>query len=102
MDIQDAMCGFRLYPVKPVVRMLRKTKIGSRMAFDPEILVRASWAGIPIRFIPVNVNYPEDGASHFRYVRDNWHISWMHIRLIAGMLVRLPLLLYRKIRRPGS
>lgn len=96
-DIRDAMCGFRLYPLEPVVRMLRRKKIGSRMAFDPEILVRASWAGIPIRFIPVRVRYPEDGASHFRYVRDNVHISWMHVRLIAGMLVRLPGLLLRKL-----
>ena len=98
-DIRDAMCGFRLYPLDPIVRLLRKKKIGSRMAFDPEILVRASWAGIPIRFVPVQVRYPEDGASHFHYVRDNVHISWMHTRLIAGMLLRSPMLLLRKLRR---
>jgi glycosyltransferase involved in cell wall biosynthesis len=98
-DIRDAMCGYRLYPLEPIVRLLRKGKIGSRMAFDPEILVRASWAGIPTLFIPVRVRYPEDGASHFHYIRDNVHISWMHTRLITGMLIRSPMLLLRKLRR---
>jgi hypothetical protein len=48
------------------------------------------------------VRYPEDGASHFHYVRDNAIISWMHTRLIAGMLLRLPLLLGRKLRGRGA
>ncbi|NIL94179.1 MAG: glycosyltransferase [Woeseiaceae bacterium] len=98
-EIRDAMCGFRLYPLEPVVQLLQHANIGSRMAFDPEVLVRASWAGIPIRFIPVRVRYPEGGASHFRYFRDNVQISWMHTRLIFGMLVRLPSLLARRVRR---
>ena len=72
------------------------------MAFDPELLVRASWAGIPIRYIPVRVRYPEDGASHFHYLRDNALISWMHLRLVAGMLLRSPLLILRKFRRSSA
>jgi glycosyltransferase involved in cell wall biosynthesis len=102
LDIRDAMCGFRLYPLEPTVRLVQSANIGTRMAFDPEVLVRASWAGIPIRFIPVRVQYPESGASHFHYLRDNALITWMHTRLVAGMLIRMPALLLRKIRGPGS
>jgi glycosyltransferase involved in cell wall biosynthesis len=96
-EIQDAMCGFRLYPLDRIVRLIDRTQPGARMAFDPEILVRAVWEEIPLRYIPVHVRYPEDGSSHFRYLRDNTIISWMHTRLIAGMLLRLPMLLSRKI-----
>lgn len=101
-EIRDAMCGFRVYPTGPVVALIRKKAPGRRMAFDPELLVRASWAGIPIRYTPVEVRYPEDGASHFHYLRDNAIISWMHTRLVVGMLARLPLLLWRKARGPKA
>lgn len=98
-EIRDALCGFRLYPLRSTVTLFEKSKPGRRMAFDPEILVRAVWADIGLTFIPVNVQYPEGGRSHFLYVRDNLEISWMHIRLVGGMLLRLPLLIWRK--RPG-
>lgn len=101
-DIRDAMCGFRIYPTGAVVDLIRRRAPGARMAFDPELLVRASWAGIPIRYTPVTVSYPEDGASHFHYFRDNAIITWMHTRLVVGMVLRLPLLLARKLQGPGS
>lgn len=93
--IEDPMCGFRLYPLASVIPVIRSGKPGMRMAFDPEILVRCNWAGIQICYIPVEVTYPEDGRSHFRYFRDNLEISWMHTRLMIGMLIRLPRLLTR-------
>lgn len=89
-DIRDALCGFRLYPLARTIEILDGCKLGSRMAFDPEILVRAVWAGIPLQYVPVRVEYPEGGKSHFRYIVDNIEISWMHIRLIFGMLFRIP------------
>ena len=67
------------------------------MAFDSEILVRAVWRAIPLHYIPIKVVYPEDGKSHFNYWRDNVEISWMHTRLLVGMVIRLPLLLWRKL-----
>jgi hypothetical protein len=89
------MCGFRMYPLQRVVDLAERSKPAKRMAFDPEILVRAVWAGISLRFIPVQVTYPPDGKSHFRFFRDNLEISWMHTRLILGMIIRLPGLLRR-------
>lgn len=104
-EIRDAMCGFRLYPLKPIVTLFEKSNPGKRMAFDPEILVRAVWSGIGLEFIPVNVQYPEGGRSHFLYFQDNVEISWMHTRLIVGMLLRLPSLMRRNLsrrRRPAA
>jgi len=95
-EILDAMCGFRIYPIRAFLSVCDKQAIGLRMQFDTEILVRSSWRGQSIRFVPTDVRYPESGASHFRMLRDNVHISWMHTRLFFGMLVRLPMLLYRK------
>jgi glycosyltransferase involved in cell wall biosynthesis len=99
MEIRDALCGFRVYPLDQTLALCESARVGSRMDFDPEILVRAVWAGVGLRFVPVHVAYPEKGASHFRYVRDNLLISWMHTRLLAGMLARLPFLLLRKWRK---
>ena len=95
-DIHDALCGFRLYPLTPIMAIIDGHRLGERMAFDPEILVRAVWAGIPLHYVPVNVAYPEGGISHFRYLRDNVEISWMHTRLLVGMAIRLPRLMARK------
>ena len=98
-EIRDALCGFRVYPLESIVAIFERRRPGSRMAFDPEILVRATWSGIRLHFIPVHVRYPEGGLSHFLYFRDNAEISWMHIRLVFGMLLRLPKLLWRRRRR---
>jgi glycosyltransferase involved in cell wall biosynthesis len=101
-EIHDALCGFRLYPLESVTAIIDKSRLGQRMAFDPELLVRAVWAGISLQYIPVKVAYPDDGKSHFHYWRDNVEISWMHTRLLVGMVLRLPLLLMRKITRRGA
>jgi len=94
-EILDAMCGFRVYPIEPFLSVCEGGTIRLRMQFDTEILVRSSWRGQSIRFVPTEVCYPDDGISHFRLLRDNVHITLMHIRLFFGMLIRLPRLLYR-------
>ncbi|RZI60726.1 MAG: glycosyltransferase family 2 protein [Rubrivivax sp.] len=95
--VKDSMCGFRVYPLAPTVARLTRTRIGRRMDFDVEIAVRLVWDGVRVRNVATRVRYPEDGVSHFRALRDNLLISWMHTRLFFGMLPRLPLLLWRKV-----
>lgn len=95
-DIRDSMCGFRLYPLAAVMSLTATQKLGSRMDFDTEILVRLHWRGVRIVNLPTAVRYPADGVSHFDIWRDNVLISRMHGRLFFGMLRRLPLLLARK------
>ncbi|MBA2673226.1 glycosyltransferase family 2 protein [Ramlibacter sp.] len=100
LDIRDSMCGFRVYPLAPVTALLRRTRIGQRMDFDSDIIVRLYWRGVPVVNLPTPVRYPQDGISHFRMWRDNVRISLMHARLFLGMLWRAPLLLWRKVARP--
>ena len=99
-DIKDTMCGFRVYPLAETLSLLTKNNnIGQYMAFDTEIIVRLYWDGVNTTFMPTKVNYPENGVSHFRLWEDNVAISWMHTRLVFGMLKRLPQLLLRKFRK---
>lgn len=97
LDIRDSMCGFRVYPLAPVVRLINEAKLGKRMDFDPELLVRLHWRGVPLLSVPTKVSYPMDGVSHFKLLWDNVLISGMHTRLFFGMLLRSPALLWRKV-----
>lgn len=97
--IKDSMCGFRAYPVDLTVEVLNNHKIGTRMDFDIEILVRMYWHGVDIDFVETRVIYPEGGVSHFDALWDNVKISWMHSKLFLGMLPRIPQLLKRNQSR---
>ncbi|WP_248745334.1 glycosyltransferase family 2 protein [Pseudomonas sp. MWU12-2037] len=98
LQIRDSMCGFRVYPLPPVLALINSVKVGKRMDFDSDILVRLSWRNQPMRWLPTKVHYPLDGLSHFRMFHDNALISSMHTRLFFGMLVRLPSILWRRWR----
>lgn len=98
LQITDAMCGYRVYPVETSVKLIQQHELEERMAFDVEILVRLSWQGIAMVSIPTRVGYPQDGISHFRGLEDNWRISLTHTRLFFGMLWRSPKLLFRHFK----
>ncbi|WP_147471214.1 glycosyltransferase family 2 protein, partial [Pseudomonas syringae] len=98
LQIRDSMCGFRLYPLAPVLTLIDAVRIGKRMDFDSEILVRLAWRGQAMRWLPTRVHYPQDGLSHFRLFHDNALISKMHAKLFFGMLIRLPAILWRRWR----
>lgn len=88
-QIDDGMCGFRLYPLAPTVNILNQAKLGDRMDFDIEILVHCHWHKMPMIWVDTPVKYEEGGVSHFRGWADNWLISKMHARLFFTMLGRL-------------
>lgn len=99
--IGDSLFGFRVYPVRPLLAVMQRTRWMRRFDFDPEAAVRLAWRGLPLRNLPAPVRYlrPEEGGvSHFRYWRDNVLLSWMHARLMAGFLLRLPVLAARRLR----
>lgn len=105
MGIGDSLYGFRVYPVGPLKAIMRRHRFMRRFDFDPEAVVRLCWAGVR----PVNVDAPvrylsaeEGGVSHFRYLRDNTLLTWMHTRLFLGFLLRLPLLVWRRVRPTGA
>lgn len=96
LDIDDSMCGFRVYPLAQSLEIINSEHSGDRMDFDPEFIVRWHWRNWPLEQISTRVIYPVDGISHFLPRLDNWLISKMHTRLFFGMLRRLPTLLKRK------
>lgn len=98
LQLKDTMCGFRIYPVDKTLKVNANTPVGRRMEFDTEILVRLYWEGCPVHFLPVAVNYPADGSSHFKAFSDNWRISRMHTRLVLAMLPKLPRLIARRFK----
>lgn len=98
-EIKDSMCGFRLYPLAAVAELMQRHRIGPRMDFDTDILVKLYWQGVPMCWLPTRVSYPLDGVSHFRMFLDNARMTAMHVRLLLGMVLRLPLLLARKLIR---
>lgn len=100
--IGDSLFGFRVYPVD-ALRMVMHGQVWMRhFDFDPEAVVRLCWRGIR----PINLKAPvryfsteEGGVSHFRYLRDNVLLTWMHTRLFIGFLFRLPVLVMMRLRR---
>jgi glycosyltransferase involved in cell wall biosynthesis len=100
LDLPDTMCGMRIYPLAPVSALASRVRLGQRMEFDTEILVRLVWAGVPIVRVPVAVRYPADNLSNFELFSDNLRISLMHARLVlelpfhaAGLLRRRPVVI---------
>ena len=98
MGIGDSLYGFRVYPIAPLVSIMRGNRFMRRFDFDPEAVVRLCWAGVrpfnldaPVRYLSA----AEGGVSHFKYLRDNALLTWMHTRLFIGFVLRLPRLLIR-------
>ena len=96
-DVQDTMCGFRSYPVDETCEFLSRNHVGNHMDFDIEIMVKLYWSGLKIIFIPLKVLYPEEGKSYFYMFKDNYRITWMHTRLVFGMILRSPKLIARNL-----
>jgi glycosyltransferase involved in cell wall biosynthesis len=98
--IHDTLFGFRVYPIAPLIAVMRSTCWMRRFDFDAEAVVRLSWRGIPAFNLPAPVKYftaVEGGVSHFNYWRDNVLLTSMYLRLVAGFIVRLPLLVARRL-----
>ncbi|VTU29823.1 Poly-beta-1,6-N-acetyl-D-glucosamine synthase [Variovorax sp. PBL-H6] len=100
--IGDSLYGFRVYPVAALIATMERQPWMRRFDFDTEAVVRLAWRGVK----PVNIDAPvkyltaeEGGVSHFRYLRDNALLSWMHTRLMLEFVLRLPSLLLRRVRR---
>jgi glycosyltransferase involved in cell wall biosynthesis len=88
--LSDTQCGYRVYPLATVQRLHVKS---DRYAYELEILVKAAWAGIPLRSQPVLADYAAATSrlSHFAPLRDFVRISGLHARLaIQALCVPAP------------
>lgn len=100
--IGDSLFGFRVYPIGELLPIMERFASMRRFDFDPEAAVRLSWAGVPAVNLPAPVRYfrsEDGGVSHFRYGRDNLLLTAMHVRLVLGALMRLPMLIRRRAAR---
>ena len=100
--VADSLFGFRVYPAAALAAVMARQPWMRRFDFDTEAVVRLAWRGVK----PVNVDAPcvypkaeDGGVSHFRYGRDNLLLTWMHTRLMAEFVLRLPVLLWRRWRK---
>jgi len=98
--IGDSLYGFRVYPVAPLRDIMERQPWMRGYDFDAEAAVRLCWRGMR----PINLRAPvryfrpdEGGVTHFKYLRDNVLLTWMHLRLILESLLRMPLLLGRRL-----
>ncbi|MDH4100383.1 MAG: DUF2062 domain-containing protein [Nitrospirota bacterium] len=85
----DVQSGFRVYPVEVLERLdLHET----HYSFEVEVLVKAAWAGIPLRDADISVYYPPAGEriSHFRMFMDNFRLSVLNTRLTIRSMLPFP------------
>ena len=90
LSIPDAASGFRVYPVDLVSQLPLRAR---HFDFDLEVLVRAAWAGLPLRSVPVRARFAADPtrASHFELWRDHLRMAWLHTRLIVRRIAPYPI-----------
>lgn len=86
ITLPDTQSGYRCYPVKALVSKLYVTR---KYEFEIEVMVRASWNGIPVLSIPVSVYYPapEERITHFRPFKDFTRISILNTFLVLTALL---------------
>ena len=97
--LSDTQSGFRLYPLRGLEGMRFFSK---RYAFETEIIVKASWRGIPVKNIPIEVYYPPKGewVSHFKPFRDFARIGFLNAWLvIVALLLYYPWRFLRALTR---
>lgn len=89
-SIKDTQSGFRAYPVA-VLEWLKLCE--RRFSFEVEVLVKAAWAGIPLKEVDVSVHYPapDKRISHFRPFSDNLALTILNTRLSVRAIIPIPL-----------
>ena len=98
-SLPDTQSGFRLYPLEQLKEMYFFT---SRYEFEIESLVRLSWRGVPMLWVPIDVEYPDDRITHFRKFWDFFRISVLNsVLVIIALLWIKPRDLFYRIRKGG-
>lgn len=95
--LEDTQTGYRLYPLHKLAFLSCLT---SRYEAELELLVFASWHGVQLVPISVDVYYPprEERVSHFRPGMDFARISVLNTILCFWAVVYgLPLRIWRKV-----
>lgn len=98
--LNDSQSGFRVYPLPEVFALDVKAR---RFQFEVEVLAKAGWQGLPVREVPVSVDY-HPGAprvSHFRPFIDFCRNTGTFTRLIFQRIVVPRTIRRRWLKTPG-
>jgi glycosyltransferase involved in cell wall biosynthesis len=90
-DLQDTQCGLRRYPVSRTLELEGRSR---GYAFEAEIVLLASRAGLEIVQVPVRVRYDGPRVTHFHAARDPariilrvlWTLARGHIASKGGVV----------------
>ncbi|MFA5514733.1 MAG: DUF2062 domain-containing protein [Desulfuromonadales bacterium] len=97
-SLGDTQSGFRAYPL----RVLERLPLGQQhYSFEVEVLVKAAWAGVELRDVPISVYYPpaDERVSHFGAFRDNLRLTLLNTHLTMRSILPWP---HRKIVADGD
>lgn len=100
--LKDTQTGYRLYPLK---KLKGYNFLTSRYEAELELLVFASWGGVTLESIAIDVYYPpkEERVSHFRPIADFARITVLNtvlcmLAIVYGIPMRLGRFLMKYIR----
>jgi len=99
--LKDTQTGYRLYPLRKLHGLSLLT---SRYEAELELLVFASWHGVELESVSIDVYYPprEERVSHFRPAKDFARISVLNTVLcFLAVVYGLPLRLWRLLANMG-
>ena len=94
--VEDSLFGFRVYPIARSLKVMQGVLGGRRFDFDTQLAVRLYWDGSQPLNLSTRVHYKtreSGGISHFRYLRDNVLLTFVHTSLVIQAFLRLPRLL---------
>lgn len=96
IKLQDTQCGYRLYPLKTVNQLDLFT---NRFELEIEVIVKAAWAGVNVKNLPVKVLYDRnERVTHFRPFQDVARITLLNIWFVGIALFYIfPRNIFRRI-----
>lgn len=96
--LPDTQSGLRCYPL-PATHELACTRTGYDL--EVEVLVKASWTGLPLVPVSVGVHYPpeDERVSHMRPFRDFLRIARLNTALVTARICLPPPVLALVSRR---
>jgi glycosyltransferase involved in cell wall biosynthesis len=87
--LKDTQSGFRAYPIS-ILQWLKLRE--HHYDFEVEVVVRAVWAGIPLKEVDISVYYPPRSlrVSHFSLFADNLRLTLLNTRLTMRAMIPFP------------
>lgn len=88
VPLSDTQSGFRAYPLHLFDSLNFEEP---RYAFEIEVLVKAAWAGVPVREFPISVHYPPgaERITHFQ-LADHGRLTILNTKLTLRSMTPWP------------